>query len=97
MGGVIACRRRREKKIQVARFLFEILHPPRRPERLQLFFWKFGHVSQYLKRLLSQDAMQNCCSRGSRPRPGREFDPSPDSFEAGCTRQIEVQHVTCEI
>src|SRR5213079_3323648 len=29
------------KKIQVTRFLFEIFHTPRSPERLQFFFRKF--------------------------------------------------------
>src|SRR5262245_26939584 len=43
MLGVIAWPTCRFKKIVVARFLLEILHAPRRPERLQFFLWKFFH------------------------------------------------------
>src|SRR5207247_6266828 len=31
------------KKIEIARFLFEVLHPPGSPERLQFFLRKFLH------------------------------------------------------
>src|SRR5437879_9422616 len=41
MRSVIARLCRLGKKIETARFLFEILHPPRSPERLQFFFRKF--------------------------------------------------------
>src|SRR5437899_12162056 len=47
MCGVIARSSRRFEKIPVGRLLFEILHPPRSPERLQFFLWKFFH--RYLR------------------------------------------------
>src|SRR5882724_5153985 len=45
MRGVIARPSRRLEKIRVRFFALKIFHPPRAPERFQLFFRKFGsHV-----------------------------------------------------
>src|SRR5439155_6133248 len=69
MRGVIARLSSRFKKIPVARFLFEILDPPRSPERFQLFLRKFfrGHAPMKLK---------SCSPKSSQHLP-REISSQP--------------------
>src|SRR5205823_3310232 len=78
MRSVIARSSSRFEKIPVARFLFEILDPPRSPERLQFFLRKFvrGHAPMKLKSCSPKSSHHfstlPCHSEPSRP-PSRSF------------------------
>src|SRR6266699_3754198 len=60
MLGVIARPSRRFQKIAVARFLLEVLDPPRGPERFYFLLWKFvfGHAYRPLK-------LKSCAAKSS--------------------------------
>jgi hypothetical protein len=62
---VSLCAPRRFEKIAVARLLLEILDAPRRPERLQLAFWKF----------LLRHAFRPLKLKSRAPKSSRHFNP----------------------
>src|SRR5947208_14310702 len=83
MRGVIARLCRLGEKIEIARFFFEILHPPRSPQCLQFFFRKFfrRHL-QFGFPVGEADSLPCRESRFMRRKVESVFGPSPLSFRA---------------